>query len=286
LKKKLLAILLCAAPVFAYGDQLIPAGSVITCTVAESKVSSQTEKIGDPVLCQLGHSEAYGRTSFPYGSYLIGTFAEYKDPGHFVGKGWMELKFDRMVVQPDTIVPIDARVVGAPGYRVDNNGRILGNGHAVKDTIEWLIPVLWPLDIINLPRRGPRPYLKPESRLTLKVMDDFGIPTPQENAVRTPAIASRQTADEPTYQQYQPQLQRRPAPVQQNYAPQQPAPVRYAPRPQQTYQYAQAAPQVIYVNPAPTVVVQQQPVYVQQPVVVQPHYYYPPPYGPRFYGPY
>ena len=277
-KRFVLSLLICAAPGLAHADQLVPAGSIINCTIAESKVSSQTEKIGDPVLCTLGHTEAYGRTSFPYGTYLIGHFAEYKDPGHFVGKGWMELDFDRMVVQPDTIVPINARVVAAPGYKVDNEGKIHGNGHPVKDTIEWLIPVLWPLDLINLPRRGPRPVLKAESKLTLKVIDDFGIPTPQENAVRTPALVSRQTPDEPTYQQYRQDaapVQRRPLPVQQSYAPQ-PAPVQYAPA-----QYA--APQVIVVQaPQPTVVVQQQaaPVYMHPPAV----YGYPP-YGYR-YGPY
>ncbi len=33
-----------------------------------------------------------------------------KDPGHFVGKGWMERKFDRMVIEPRTIIPVSARV--------------------------------------------------------------------------------------------------------------------------------------------------------------------------------
>jgi len=288
-----LALLLASAPVVAYGDQLVPAGSVINCTVAENKVSSQTEKIGDPIMCTLSHTESYGRSSFPYGSYLIGHFAAYKDPGHFVGKGWMELVFDRLMVQPDTIVPINARVVAAPGYRVDSEGEIHGNGHPVKDTVEWLIPVLWPLDLINLPRRGPRPVLKPESRLTLKVLDDFGIPTPMENAVRTPSIASRQTTDEPTYQDFQRRpLTQDPAPIQQAYAPQpqqpqyqpqqyqpQPAPVQYQPAPaqQQTNIYMQTAaapPQV------------QQPVYVQQPrprVYYYPYGYGPPPPPPPYY---
>jgi len=190
----------------------------------------------------------------------------------------MELVFDRMVVQPDTIVPINARVVAAPGYKVNADGKILGNGHPVRDTIEWLIPVLWPIDLINLPRRGPRPVLKPESKLTLKVIDDFGIPTPMENSVRTPALVSRITPDEPTYQGYR---QQAPAPVQrpvqQTYAPQ-PAPVQYAPQPQRpVYQYA-AAPQVVYVQPPPPRVVYMQP---PPPQVV---YGYPG-YGYR-YGPY
>ena len=38
-------------------------------------------------------------------------------------------------------------------------------------------PVLRPIDLINLPRRGPRPTLKAETRLTLKMMDDLVVPS-------------------------------------------------------------------------------------------------------------
>ncbi|MFL6414088.1 MAG: hypothetical protein ACJ74Y_00220 [Bryobacteraceae bacterium] len=162
-------------------EQLIPAGSLIQCTVAEPKLSSKTADIGDPVLCQVSRVELYGRSVLPYGSYLVGRFEEYKDPGHFVGKGWMELRFERMVIPPDRILPVAAKVVYAPKYDVDKLGKIHGNGHPVKDTIEWMIPVLWPIDLINLPRRGPRPQLKAETRLTLKIMDDLGVPTPAQS---------------------------------------------------------------------------------------------------------
>ncbi len=270
-----LTLLTLAAPLALRADQLIPAGSIITCTVAEPNVSSHTQKIGDPVMCQLGHTEVYGRTTFPYGSYLIGHFAEYKEPGHFVGKGWMELDFDRMVIQPDTVVPLNARVVATPKYPVDKDGRIHGTGHPVRDTVEWMIPVLWPIDLINLPRRGPAPVLKAETKLTLKVMDDFGIPTPMENAVRTPALVSRTTPDEPTYQQYNQQA----APVE-----------RMAPQYAQGYAQQPQYQQPVIVNVMPQA--QQQPVYVQQqqsPVIVQQQprvvYAYPPP-PPPVYGPY
>ena len=285
-RRLFLPLLFLVAPMAAKADQLVPAGSVIQCTVAEGKISSKTEKVGDPILCQLSHTEVYGRNSFPYGSYLIGHFEDYKDPGHFVGKGWMELRFDRMVVQPDTIVPIDARVVQASKYPVDGEGRIHGTGHAVKDTVTWLIPVLWPIDLINLPRRGPRPVLKPESQLTLKVLQDFGIPTPQENAVRTPALVSRITPDEPTYQSYQP------APVERRYAPEQ----SYAPQqqqyaPQQSYAAPQQSPVVVVQAPAPVIVQQQaaQPavVYNQPRYVPVPRYVpYPYPYPAYRMGPY
>ncbi|WP_263381087.1 hypothetical protein [Granulicella paludicola] len=284
----LLPLLLLIAPMSALADQLVPAGSIVGCTVAEGKISSQTMAIGDPVMCTLSHTEKYGRASFPYGSYLTGRFVEFKDPGHFVGKGYMEIHFDRLIVQPDTIVPINARVIATTGYKVDMNGRILGKGHATADTVEWLIPVLWPIDLINLPRRGPRPVLKPETQLTLKIIDDFGIPTPMENAVRTPALVSRITQDEPTYQSYRAPIERQEPPVQQAYAsqyqPQQQYQPQYAPQPQYQQQSYNQPPQVV-VN------VNQQPQYRPRPVIVPPPpMYYPAPvyvpYGYYRRGPY
>jgi hypothetical protein len=292
------SLFLVAAPSLASAEQLVPAGSILKCTVSEPKISSKTMEIGDPVMCTLGHTEAYSRVVFPYGSYLIGHFEEYKDPGHFVGKGWMELRFDRLMIQPDTNVPINARVVATPKYPVDKEGRIHGTGHPVRDTIEWLIPVLWPIDLINLPRRGPRPTLKAETQLTLKVLDDFGIPSQAEQDYQQPALIERRTAaieqhkenmveqgymtaDQAFGSQYSaPQQQQyAPAPVQQSYAPQQ----QYAPQP--VYQaYAAPQPQVIVVQSPPQTMYVPQPYYVPQPV-----YYAPPPpmyYGPRYWRPY
>ena len=314
MKHKLLfsALLLAGAAGFAHADQLVPAGSVVKCTVSEPKISSKTMTVGDPVICNLSHTDAAGRTVFPYGSYLEGHFVDYKDPGHFVGKGWMELRFEKLLVQPDTIVPINARVVATPKYPVDAEGRIHGKGHAVRDTVEWLIPVLWPIDLINLPRRGPRPELKAETQLTLKVLDDFGIPSQIEQDYRQPALIERRAA---AIEKHKEQMvdqgymtaeeafgnQSSTAPVQRDYVPQQYAPQpqpqyqpqAYAPAPQPVYQYApQPQPQVIVVQaPAPQVVQQQPPIIVQQaaPPVVVHHSYYPPPppyYYPHYYGPY
>ena len=231
-----------AAPLYGYaGQQLVPAGSLIQCTVSEPKLSSKTTAIGDPVLCQLGHAERYGRSVLPYDSYLVGRFEDYKDPGHFVGKGWMELRFDRMVIEPDTVIPVDARVVAVPGYNVDRDGRILGKGHAVRDAVLWSIPILWPVDLIMLPMRGPRPTLKEETRLTLKVMDDLAIPAtdaPQRDPYGLiPRSPSADAAPPPEMDQ-QP-----PAPETADEAPMEaepPAPV-YAP-PAPVYAYAAPAP--------------------------------------------
>jgi hypothetical protein len=170
--------LLLAPPLFAdAGQRLIPAGSLVSCSTGDGKISSKATAVGDPVLCKVEHRR--GDFMLPYDSYLGGEFAEFKDPGHFVGKGWMQLDFDRLYVG-DTVIPIDAKVVDVPGYKIDAQGRILGKGHAVRDTVLWMIPVLWPIDLINLPRRGPRPTLKAETALTLRVMEDIQVPTVQE----------------------------------------------------------------------------------------------------------
>ncbi len=237
--KLFLTLLLAAAPLRGFAsEQLVPAGSMIQCMVAEPKISSKTEAIGDPVLCQVSHVELYGRSVFPYGSYLEGRFEDYKDPGHFVGKGWMELKFDRLIVRNE-VVPISAKVVYVPKYPVDKEGRIHGTGHPVRDAIEWAIPVLWPIDLLNLPRRGPRPTLKAETRLTVKIMDDFGIPSADPYPQGSGLISRNEPPYTPPQPQYAPPAQYGPPPV--NYAP--PVQYPYAPQPY--------VPQTVVYNYAP-----------------------------------
>jgi len=163
--------LLASASLPCIAEKLVPAGSLIQCTVSENKLSSKTVAIGDPVLCHVSRSSI-----FPSGTVLSGTFEDYKDPGHLVGKGWMELVFDRMIFPSNEIVQLDVKVISVPHYSVDTEGKVLGKGHATRDAIEWLIPVLWPIDILNLPRRGPRPPLKNESRIVVKVMNDLVAP--------------------------------------------------------------------------------------------------------------
>jgi hypothetical protein len=238
-----LLVLLLAAPLSSYAaEQLIPAGSLISCTLSEPKLSSKNTAVGDPVLCQLGHSERYGRSILPFGSYLVGRFEDYKDPGHLVGKGWMELRFDRMVIEPDTIIPVDAKIVDVPGYNVDRYGRILGKGHATRDTITWMLPFLWPIDLINLPRRGPRPTLKEETRLTLKVMDDLGIPMFNQQPLQ----------QDPSGLYKRPSAYEEPAPAPQP-PPQQITYIQPAPPPP-TYVYV-PPPVVAYMPPPRSVVV-------------------------------
>ena len=279
-----LCLLVCPTLTAYARNEIVPAGSLINCTISEPKLSSKTAAIGDPVLCQASILTRNGSARLPFNSFLEGRFEDYKDPGHFVGKGWMELKFDRIVVEPDTVIPLSARVVDVPGYFVDQQGRILGKGHRTRDIVEWSIPILWPIDLLNLPRRGPRPTLKTETRLTLKVMDDAEVPhfdepdrdpsglyrrEPSAYDDAPPPRPQQQVAqDEPPQPSYQPppppyQPTQQYAPPQQSYAPAAPAPVYmpvvpvYTAPPQTVYVYAAPPPPPVhvymYTQPAVTV---------------------------------
>ena len=156
-------------------DILVPAGTLLRCTMDEPNFSSATASVGDPVLCHLRSFQEFGRTVFPRGSMLAGHLEDDKEPGHFVGKGYLKLTFDRVIV-PTGDVPLPAKVIQAKGYKVDKQGDIKGKGHATRDRVEWLIPPLWPWKVLTLPARGPRPTLKGEEPLELRLMDDIVVP--------------------------------------------------------------------------------------------------------------
>ncbi len=77
---------------------------------------------------------------------------------------------------PDTDIPIPSKIIVAHGYKVDRQGDIVGRGHAKRDVVEWMIPPLWPWKVVSLPARGPRPTLKGEEALTLRLMEDVVLP--------------------------------------------------------------------------------------------------------------
>jgi len=156
-------------------EMVLPAGTLLQCTMNEPNFSSQSAAVGDPVLCHLKSVTEFGRQAFPRGSYLVGHLESAKDPGHFWGKGDLKLQFDR-IGMPNGDMPLDAKVVATRGYKVNRDGDIRGKGHAKRDIVEWMIPPLWPWKVIMLPARGPRPTLKGESVLTLRLMDDVQIP--------------------------------------------------------------------------------------------------------------
>jgi len=141
----------------------------------EPNFSSATAQIGDPVLCHLGSVQEFGRNAFPRGAYMSGRLETAKEPGHFAGKGYLKVVFDR-IGTPSADITVDTKVIAARSYHVDKEGDIKGKGHAKRDVVEWMIPVLWPWKVLMLPARGPRPTLKGEQTLTLRLMEDVTIP--------------------------------------------------------------------------------------------------------------
>jgi hypothetical protein len=169
-----LVVLLLSLGVYAR-DVVLPAGTLLQCTLNEPNFSSASAEVGDPVLCHLRGLTEFGQQAFPRGSYLVGHLESAKDPGHFWGKGNLKLQFDRIGL-PSGDLPLEAKVIATRGYKVDKAGKIDGKGHPKRDIIEWMLPPLWPWKMIMLPSRGPRPRLKGETVLSLRLMDDVQIP--------------------------------------------------------------------------------------------------------------
>jgi len=172
-------LLVFARTVHAQGpahETILPAGTLLRCTLDEPNFSSKTAEVGDPVLCPLQGVLLFSRAALPRGAYLGGHLVASKDPGHFFGKGYLQLEFDHIGL-PDDQIPVPAKIIAATNYKVDAEGKIVGHGHATRDAVEWSIPLLWPLKVLTLPARGPRPTLKAEQQLTLRLMDDVVLPS-------------------------------------------------------------------------------------------------------------
>jgi hypothetical protein len=208
---------------------LIPAGTLLHCTMDEPNFSPKTAQIGDPVLCNLGPLGAFGHSVFPRGAELSGHLQDYKAPGHFWGKGWMSIEFDRMILPGAQVLPLSAKIVGAPHNKVDAQGDIKGKGHPTRDAILWAIPIFWPVKILTLPARGPYPALKGETRLSLRLMEDVEVPfAVARNGVPMPDYRpSAYRGSSSLYQQssYQSSSNYQPTSSQQSAAVQSDAPV-------------------------------------------------------------
>lgn len=160
----------------AAAKDFIPAGTILHCTMDEVNFSPKTAVVGDPVLCHLGPLGSFGHSIFPRGAELGGHLQDYKAPGHFVGKGWMAIEFDRLILPNAAVLPLSAKITSAPHLKTDPQGNIKGGGHPKRDAALWMVPLFWPIKVLTLPQRGPYPALKGESRLTLRLMEDVEVP--------------------------------------------------------------------------------------------------------------
>src|SRR5215467_13370318 len=202
-----LTLVLCVSASFAQPtrNEVVPAGTLLQCTLSEPNFSSKTALVGDPVLCHLGHLAAFGHSVFPRGAELSGHLQDFRNPGHFVGKGWINLEFDRLILPGGEILPLSAKVISAPHLRADAEGKIHGRGHPKRDAIGWMVPILWPVKILTLPARGPYPALKGETRVSLRLMEDIEVQLPRA-AVPAPPWAGTGSYHNSSYGVFRPAL--------------------------------------------------------------------------------
>ncbi len=172
----ILSVFLVLAVLPVAAKDFIPAGTILHCTMDEANFSPKTAQIGDPVLCHLGPLGSFGHSIFPRGAELGGHLQDYKAPGHFVGKGWMAIEFDRLILPNANVLPLAAKITSAPHMKVDAQGDIKGKGHPKRDAVLWAVPLFWPIKVLTLPMRGPYPTLKGENRLSLRLMEDVEVP--------------------------------------------------------------------------------------------------------------
>ena len=114
-------------------EEIVPAGTILHCTMDEPNFSSKTAQAGDPILCHLGPLNSFGHSVFPRGAMLSGHLQESKDPGHFVGKGWLQLEFDRIILPGADAMPLAAKIIAAPHLKADREGKLHGGGHPKRE---------------------------------------------------------------------------------------------------------------------------------------------------------
>ena len=112
---------------------------------------------------------------------------------------------------PNQELPFSGKLIAVRGYRVNREGEIVGKGHATRDVVEWSLPPLWPWKVLTLPARGPRPTLKGEVPITLRLMDTTVVSNITDSSGRSLA--------KPALSRPSPQLLTRPGASSVSYVP-------------------------------------------------------------------
>jgi hypothetical protein len=150
---------------------------------------------GDQFVCHAEAVQQFGREAFPRGTYLAGHLEYFKDPGHFVGKCWLKLEFDRIGLHH---LPRPKR----RKHPLDHVARWVTVAANVPLTVHSISPdrydLAWNRHFgarqadLTLPARGPRPELKGEVQSTMRLMEDVIVP----NLTATvPRAGSQPTAE-------------------------------------------------------------------------------------------
>lgn len=102
--------LLLVVPRVSAQQNLVPAGTLLRCTLDEPHLSPASTDVGDPILCRLSAAQRFGWVSFPRGAYLAGHVDAQKKLGNFGTHGSLTLVFDR-IGWPNGTVPARSKVI-------------------------------------------------------------------------------------------------------------------------------------------------------------------------------
>jgi hypothetical protein len=142
--------LLLIAPRTSAQQNVVPAGTLLRCTLDEPHLSPDSADVGDPILCRLSAAQRIGWVSFPRGAYLAGHVDAQEKLGNFGTHGSMTLVFDRIGWSKGN-VPARSKVIAVKNYTIDHDGKIVGG---------WLSD----------------PVLKGETSVTVRLMNDVEVP--------------------------------------------------------------------------------------------------------------
>lgn len=122
----------------------------------------------------------------PRSSKITAVMGDSRKAGRFVGRASMEISFRELLTPSWSAYPVNARVVALKKYQVREN-RIIGRGHAKRDTAFMLFPPFTLFQLMAVPARGPRLALKEEQLLMIKLMQ----PLVFERDAVVPRVANR-----------------------------------------------------------------------------------------------
>ena len=156
-------------------DIVLPAGTLLQCTLNEPNFSSSTVDVGDPVLCHLRGVTEFGQQAFPRGSYWSDISIR---PRIRATSGARVISRSSSIASacPPAICLWKPRSFPPEATKSINRARSTARDTPSATSSNGCSRPLWPWKVIMLPARGPRPKLKGETVLSLRLMDDVQIP--------------------------------------------------------------------------------------------------------------
>ena len=76
-------------------------------------MTALVKSIHPDLVSDIALTSSFGHSLFPRGAMLSGHLQESKDPGHFVGKGWLQIEFDRIILPGAEVLPLEAKIIAA-----------------------------------------------------------------------------------------------------------------------------------------------------------------------------